>query len=700
MRYCFAALLLGGVSALVAAHPGPDQHFPSGLSQDPPGPGSTIVPKEQLLVPPASADHYVVVSDSAKHGDIWRWKQADGSTAFRHSQSLRGWITETDAVVRYGSDGLPTSLQIRGISPEGDAAESFAIANGSAQWKAAADSGSAPAAKGGYYLSVGGPPLLDAALVNALGSAGAGGVPLIPNGTTRLTKGRTATVTGPSGSQQVQMAFLSGLGMTPFPVWLDSQGKFWGQVGWISTLPAGWEGNAKALRDMQETAMAQQVRAIATRFLAPAARAPVLFRNVRLFDADQGRFLEGQSVLASDGKIAAVGPVASVQAPAGTRVIEGSGKTLVPGLWDSHKHIGDDFSLLSNLAVGMTSYRSPGTMISRAAAVTKRRAAGELLAAEGWHAAIVDRKDPLAAQGSTTVSSAEETVAAVRMIKDAGLWGVKFYTSMVPAWIAPGAAEAKRLGLHVNGHVPARMRPLEAVRAGYDELTHINFVVMQLMPQSVVDKANTAARIEGPAKYARDLDLKSAEAKAMIAELAQRKTVVDPTLVVFEQALTMDGGGPAPAYAPYAEAVPPVVARSFKVGGHPLIENLTRDDYRKSFAKLVELTGELHRAGVPIVAGTDGEGMELVRELELYRKAGFTSAEALQSATIVPARLVGADGRTGSIKVGKEADMVLVDGDVSQDLGALRRVETVVSDGYVMDGAALREVAGYSGAPK
>jgi imidazolonepropionase-like amidohydrolase len=92
--------------------------------------------------------------------------------------------------------------------------------------------------------------------------------------------------------------------------------------------------------------------------------------------------------------------------------------------------------------------------------------------------------------------------------------------------------------------------------------------------------------------------------------------------------------------------------------------------------------------------------MELVRELELYRQADVTPAEAIQSATIVPALLVGADKRTGSIAVGKEADMILVDGDPSKDLGALRRVLTVVSDGVVMDGDALRAAAGYSGRPK
>ena len=85
---------------------------------------------------------------------------------------------------------------------------------------------------------------------------------------------------------------------------------------------------------------------------------------------------------------------------------------------------------------------------------------------EPFISVIIDRKDPLAAQGALVVTSEAETIAAVRKVKDAGLWGVKFYTSMNPAWIAPAAAEAHKLGLHVHGHVPATMRPLDAVRRG------------------------------------------------------------------------------------------------------------------------------------------------------------------------------------------------------------------------------------------
>jgi imidazolonepropionase-like amidohydrolase len=665
-----------------------------------PAPASPVpVPKEQLLAPATGADHYVVVSDAGKHGDMWRWKLADGRTAFRHSQSLRGWISETDATVRYGPDGQVAELLVRGITPSGDAAESYSDMGGTARWTTSIDSGTAPSA-GKLYLPAGGPSLLNAALIDRLAGAGEKGLELLPSGRASLNFGPTLGIRGPSGPKTVKLAFLRGILSSPLPVWLDENNRYFADVGGISLMPAGFEANARAMRDAQDVFVANEVRSVARRFLTPAARAPVLFNNVRLFDADRGVFVENQSVLASNGKIAAMGAAGALTVPAGTRTIDGTGKTLVPGIWDSHMHIGDDWDVLANLANGITSFRSPGTMIDRAQSVAKRRASGELLIGEPFVSAIIDKKDPLAAQGSMTVSSEAEAIAAVRKIKAAGLWGVKFYTSMNPAWIAPAAAEAKRLGLWVHGHVPATMRPLDAVRAGYDEITHLNFIVMQAMPQEVVDKANTAERIEGPARFAKDIDWDSAENRAFIAELAKRGTVVDPTLVIFEQTLTMDGGTVAPAYAPYTGIISPVLDRGFKSGGHPLVKGFTRADYRASFAKMSDLVGRLHKAGVPVVAGTDGWGIELVRELELYQKAGFTAAEALQSATIVAAKVVGADKRTGSIAIGKEADMVLVDGDPSTELGALRRVAVVVSDGYVMDGDALRKAAGYSGRPK
>jgi hypothetical protein len=657
------------------------------------------VPKDQLLKPPATAVHYVVVSMAGKHGDQWAWTLPDGSIATRYSQSLRGWITETDEVMTLDADGLPNKIVVRGVTPNGDAAETFTIADGKAKWVGTADSGES-AAGSAFYLAAGGTNLSNIPLAAAMVKAGQAGLPMLPSGKATLEKGATLQINGPKGPETVQLAWVRGLLPSPTPIWLDTKGNYFAEIGAISTMPAGYEGNLKAMIDFQDAETAKAVRSVSHHFLEAKNKAPVLFDNVELFDADGGKFVANRAVLVEDGKIARIGAAGSITAPAGGRTIDGRGKTLVPGIWDSHLHIGDDWNVIANMATGITSFRSPGTEIDRAVDTTKRRKSGDLLMGEPFISQIIDKKDPLAAQGAEIVSSEAEAIAAVHKIHDAGLWGVKFYTSMDPAWIAPAAAEAHKLGMHVHGHIPAHMRPLDAVRAGYDEITHINFVMMQFMPQDVVDRANTSQRLEGPAKFGKDVDLNGPEVRAFIAELAQRKTIVDPTLVVWEGQLTSDGGVPMPAYASYMGILSPVYDRFFKAGGYPLVEGYTRDDYRKSWQKLVELVGALHKAGVTIVAGTDGQGIEVIREIELYKDAGFTPAEALQAATIVPARMVGADKRTGSIAVGKEADVVLVDGDVANDLGALRRVVTVVSDGYVMDGDELRKEAGFSGRPK
>ncbi|HEU5286260.1 MAG TPA: hypothetical protein VFU20_07100, partial [Sphingomicrobium sp.] len=139
------------------------------------GASAEPVPKEQLLKPGPAADHYVVVSDAGKHGDMWRWTLPDGRIAFRHSQSLRGWITETDATVRYGEDGRPVEIVVRGITPSGDAGETYTETGGNARWASLVDSGAGPAGKK-VYLPAGGPGLVNARLIEHLAAAGDCGI--------------------------------------------------------------------------------------------------------------------------------------------------------------------------------------------------------------------------------------------------------------------------------------------------------------------------------------------------------------------------------------------------------------------------------------------------------------------------------------------------------------------------------------------
>jgi imidazolonepropionase-like amidohydrolase len=426
----------------------------------------------------------------------------------------------------------------------------------------------------------------------------------------------------------------------------------------------------------------------------------VLFSDVKMYDADAERFLDHRYVLTSGGKIVSVGTAAPAKLPAGTRTIAGAGKTLVPGLWDSHMHVGDDFQTVSELALGVTSCRNPGGPIELEVSQRERRNAGTLLAPECFDSVIVDRKGPLVAQGSLAVSSLEETLAAVRKIKANNLTAVKFYTSMDPAWIAPGAKLAHQLGLHVHGHIPAGMRTLDAINAGYDEITHIYFATMQAMPDDVVAHSNTTIRLVGPGKYFKDVNLDAEPMKTVISTMAAKHITLDPTIVVVENVLLANAGTLGAAYVPYAGTMPAATERGYKSGPIPYLPGMTRADAQASVHHMEEYVAKLRRTGVPIVAGTDGYGMELVRELELYVDGGLTPAEALATATIAPARNVKIDKRTGSIAVGKEADLVLVDGDPSKRIGDLRHVDQVMSDGYLMDGDALRTEAGFSGRPK
>ena len=426
---------------------------------------------------------------------------------------------------------------------------------------------------------------------------------------------------------------------------------------------------------------------------------PVAFSHVRAF-VDGDHFAQNETVIVDKGVITAVGPADQVKIPAGAQVIDGTGKTLTPGLWDSHQHFPDDAAGPMLLSLGVTSVRDPGNVNALTLARADRRAKGELLSPRVYPSVLIDGKGPNTAQVASVATSLDEALAIVRKAKADGFIAIKFYGTFNPAWVKPVAAEAHRLGLHVHGHLPAGMRTLDAINDGYDEITHIYFVMMQAMPDSVVNVSNGMARFEGPGRYASKVDLAAEPMKSLIATMAAKKITVDPTLVVAESLFVPENGDLSPAYAPFVGSLPPAVERGFRQGGFSPPPDLTRADYRASFAKLSDLVAALHKAGVPIVAGTDGSGMELVRELELYVAAGFTPSEALESATINTAHLVGADGYTGSIAVGKNADLVLVDGDPSRTIGDLRHTKLVMMDGKLMDADALRAAGGFEGRPR
>ena len=655
-------------------------------------------PVQDLAKPPADAQRFIVLSSAGKHGESSRWVTADGVRMGRESFILRGQVFEVDSAARLGRDGMLESVSVRGFTPNGNAAEHFSIADGKAAWESPVDASSAPYAGAAEYVAFGGPIDLTADLLEALVAAPGRSLPLLPGGHARAELLASATVGEGERRQTVTAYAVTGLNNTPIPFWVDAKGHFFGSVGALSWLPAGYESAESLLQKTQDEALAQHSPAVLKALLKTPA-GPVAFTHVRTFLGGT-HFAEDQTVLVRGGVIARISTASAAVLPEGTQVIDGTGKTLVPGLWDSHMHFPDDAAGPMLLSLGITSCRDPGNINALTLARAERRGHDLLLTPRVYPSVLIDGKGPNSAQAGTIATTQNEALAAVRKAKTDGFDGIKIYGTFDPSWVTATAAEAHRLGLHVHGHLPAGMRPMDAISDGYDEITHINFVMMQAMPDSVVNKSNGIARFEGIGRYAKDVDLGAEPMKSLLATMAARKITVDPTVVVFEALLVPENGDLSPAYAPYLGTLPPAVERGFRQGGFAVPADLTRADYRRSFAKLLELVGALHRAGVPIVAGTDGSGMELVRELELYVEAGFTPAEALASATIAPARMLGVDSRVGSIAVGKQADLVLVEGDPSRRIGDLRHTRIVMMEGKLMDADALRAAGGFAGPAK
>jgi Amidohydrolase family len=228
----------------------------------------------------------------------------------------------------------------------------------------------------------------------------------------------------------------------------------------------------------------------------------------------------------------------------------------------------------------------------------------------------------------------------------------------------------------------------KAVDAGYDEIQHVNMLVLNFMPD--VTDTRTPARFTEPGRRGADLDVKSAEVQAFLARLRERGVVIDPTVSVFEGMFTARKGVLDPGYAMIADRLPPQIRRYLLGGGLPVADDATGDRYRASYERMLDLVAEAHRQGVTVVAGTDGlAGFTLHRELENYVRAGISPVDALRAATLVPARVLKRDRDLGTIEPGKLADFILVDGDPTQNISDIRKVVLVVKDGKVFDPKAI-----------
>jgi cytosine/adenosine deaminase-related metal-dependent hydrolase len=658
---------------------------------------SAGTPAEQLARPPADSKVWSITDlAGTRHGQVSLWTAPDGTHWSRFTINLRGFMSDVDEQNRFAPDGTLQSLIVRGSTPGGDAAENYTVRDATYTYTSPVDHGSGKASPNLYYVTFGGTFDSFLFIVDAMKKSPTHSVDLLPSGQARIEPLTSLEVANGTQKKTLTAYAITGFGLSPQPVWYDGDAFFAFVPDFI---PEGWEKIQAQLLKAQDEALAKRAPALVAA-IAKTPAGPVVFQHVKLYDADAQMFRDDMTVEVADGRIVFVGHNVLLPLPANAETIDGTGKALIPGLWDNHQHYGDDSTGPLLLAQGITSVRDPGNFPGPSTARKKRIDDGVLLGQRIVPSLLIDGAGPLAAQVGVVVHNLDEALAQVHRAKTDGYFAIKIYGSIDPAWVKPMASLAHKLGLHVHGHIPHGMRPLQAVRDGYDEITHMYFVMMQAMPEDVVQKSNTAARISGTGKYAADVDLHSKAMTAYLDELGRRHIAVDPTLVVVESSLVPDSGEIPPSYVAYADTLPPQVVRSLRQSALAPTADMPRERMRASAAKLQALVPELEKRHVTILAGTDGFGIELVHELELYVQAGLTPEQALATATINPAKVFGLAKETGSLARGKLAELALIDGDPQKNIGDLRQVELVMRDGKLMKAADLRAAVGISGPPR
>ena len=406
-----------------------------------------------------------------------------------------------------------------------------------------------------------------------------------------------------------------------------------------------------------------------------------------LIDGTGAAAVPDSVVVIHDGRIVAAGPRASVKVPGDAKVVDAHGKTIMPGLWDMHAHFEQVEWGPIYLAAGVTTVRDCGNEFEFITAVRDAVAKGQGLGPRILAAGVVDGSGPLAL-GVARVDTPEQSKMWVDKYHDAGFQQMKIYSSVKLDEIKVIADEAHRLGMTVTGHIPEGLDAYQGVNAGMDQINHIQYIDQIMLPP-LPKEADGQARLKAQA----EIDLNSPEAQKAIAFLKEHNTVIDPTLVIFEF-ITASTAKPPASFEPGVAKIAPELAQVLVDVGPPSPLQPLID---KSFAKELEIVGALHRAGIRIVAGTDQTvpGYSLHRELELYVQAGFTPMEAIQAATIVPARVMGVDKELGTIEPGKRADMIILSANPLDDIHNTRKVESVITNGTMYDTAPLWTSVGF-----
>lgn len=442
-----------------------------------------------------------------------------------------------------------------------------------------------------------------------------------------------------------------------------------------------------------------------------AGETRIALTHVRVIDGTGAAPIENRTLLIDSGKIAAI-VAGDAPAPAGYRIIDASGQSVMPGIVGMHDHQfyiarpNLDASGHSDqpLMVPQMAFSSPRLYL--AMGVTTLRTTGSVEPYTDLNMKVaIDRGDypgphmdvtgPYLEGGNSPfiqmhqLNGPEDAKDLVNYWADRGVTSFKAYMNITRAELKAAVDAAHARGIKVTGHLCSITYP-EAIAIGIDDLEHGFWVNTQLDPGKAPDLCPPTTG--APTLTAMTAD--SAEARVLIADLVAHRVAVTSTLPVFEMSSPNFRELPPRQLALMSEAARTdyLYVRQLSQGRVPA----RKEAAAKQWANELALERAFVAAGGLLIAGPDptGGGQVLpgfgdARAIELLVQAGFTPLEAIRIGTLNGATYLGLDRRIGSIAVGKDADLVLVQGDPSKDIGAIENVVTVFKDGVGYDSAKL-----------
>ncbi len=577
----------------------------------------------------------------------------------------RKWTV--NSTIQLDRDGLIASQKITGISPfMAPIDEAFDYTDGVASWRTTGDNGAATTDEPAFYLpNVGIAFGALESLVRAATRKFDNEIPLFPSGTARVERVLQKKVAKPGGDSVLALFAIIGPDFTPRYLWFDDSMRLiaYDRGGFLGMIPEGWDPSLLPELSAAQSEQAGRYIAELGAELAHRVDASLVIENVDIVDVANGGLLNARHVRVADGVIADLSesPIEDGDALR----IDATGKTLMPGIWDMHGHFSLTDGLL-NIAGGVTNVRDIGSVHAKIMELTAKYDSGEVIGPNTYRAGFIDRAGPYAS--GWAAETLDDALARVDFFAEHDYIQIKLYSSVEPDWVAPIAARAHSHGLRLSGHVPAFMSAEQAVQAGYDEIQHINMVFLNFLAGDRVD-TRKQLRFTLYGDEAGNLNLDSEEVRDFLALLRENDVVIDATAAIFDTQLRHLPGDPDPTFAAVIEHLPPAVARPLYTP-----DMVWKESWGRSAETQAAMLKALHDAGVQLVPGSDHmPAFTLHREIELYAEAGIPVADVLRIATLDSARVAGVADRKGSIEVGKDSDLVLLDGNPLEDISAVRR---------------------------